>query len=422
MLTNIPAGTPNLSNPILLMDGTVIAHQSCLAGNPTAGTNWYKLTPVNGNYINGTWTQIASLPNGFAPRFFGSSVLPDGRVIIEGGEYVYDSVSNTCKQTDTNTQGAIYDPVADAWTPVTPPSGWTSIGDAGGIVLDNGTYLQTSCCDGLGGMFTSAGPHASLLDANTLTWTPTGTNKFDVYDEEAIAKLPSGNLLTVDAYVQKGFCGLGSELYTASTGVWSSAGFVPNLQSDCQSPANSDEVGPSVLRPDGTAVSFSGVTNGNTVGNVGTSIYNSSNGAWSSGSAVPSVGGVPYTLADAPAAVLPDGNILYAASPSTWTNVAGTHFPPPTHFFEMDLATNTMTQVPDMPGAANVNAFQVNFLVLPGGQVLAMQTDTPTVAVYVPQGSAQTAWQPVITSVPTSLVTCGTYTLSGAQLNGRTEG
>jgi hypothetical protein len=34
-----------------------------------------------------TWSQIASLPSGYIPSFFASAVLPDGRVIVEGGEY-----------------------------------------------------------------------------------------------------------------------------------------------------------------------------------------------------------------------------------------------------------------------------------------------------------------------------------------------
>ena len=49
---------------------------------------WWKLTPdINGVYVNGTWTQIATLPNGYAPDAYASAVLPDGRVIVEGGEY-----------------------------------------------------------------------------------------------------------------------------------------------------------------------------------------------------------------------------------------------------------------------------------------------------------------------------------------------
>ena len=41
----------------------------------------------------------------------------------------------------------------------------------------------------------------ALLDATTLTWTPTGKNKFDVHDEEGWTLLPNKKVLTVDAYV-----------------------------------------------------------------------------------------------------------------------------------------------------------------------------------------------------------------------------
>ena len=44
------------ANPILLTDGTVLVQD---AGFP----DWWRLTPDNkGSYVNGTWTQIASLP------------------------------------------------------------------------------------------------------------------------------------------------------------------------------------------------------------------------------------------------------------------------------------------------------------------------------------------------------------------------
>ena len=50
--------------------------------------DWWKLTPDEfGSYVNGTWTQLASLPDGYSPLYYASAVLPDGRVIIEGGEY-----------------------------------------------------------------------------------------------------------------------------------------------------------------------------------------------------------------------------------------------------------------------------------------------------------------------------------------------
>ena len=71
----------------------LITHGWHRLGSSDCGTaTWFKLTPDNtGSYLNGTWSQIASLPmiNGtqYAPEFFASAVLPDGRVIIMGGEY-----------------------------------------------------------------------------------------------------------------------------------------------------------------------------------------------------------------------------------------------------------------------------------------------------------------------------------------------
>src|SRR6266853_2187598 len=84
-LTNQP-GVP-VGTPLLLTDGTVIAQQMTTDGSFGTG-QWLRLTPDNtGNYINGTWSQIASMPAGYAPTFYASAVLPDGRVVIEGGEY-----------------------------------------------------------------------------------------------------------------------------------------------------------------------------------------------------------------------------------------------------------------------------------------------------------------------------------------------
>lgn len=96
------------ANPILLTDGTVLIQD-------TGSQDWWRLTPdSSGSYVNGAWTQIASLPAGYSPLYHSSAVLPDGRLIIEGGEY------NFFVPTWTDL-GAIYDPLANTWTPVNPP-------------------------------------------------------------------------------------------------------------------------------------------------------------------------------------------------------------------------------------------------------------------------------------------------------------
>ena len=101
------------SIPLLLTDGTVLVQD----GN--TGSNWWRLTPdQNGSYVKGTWAQMASLPPGYGPSAFGSAVLPDGRVIVEGGEYNFG-------QLEWTNLGAIYDPLTNVWKNVDPPPGWT---------------------------------------------------------------------------------------------------------------------------------------------------------------------------------------------------------------------------------------------------------------------------------------------------------
>ena len=61
----------NATLPILLTDGTVICQD-------TQTSDWWKLTPdAFGSYVNGTWTQIASMPAGYGPLYYASAVLAD---------------------------------------------------------------------------------------------------------------------------------------------------------------------------------------------------------------------------------------------------------------------------------------------------------------------------------------------------------
>ncbi|HEV8014436.1 MAG TPA: hypothetical protein VGP48_02825 [Stellaceae bacterium] len=412
-ITGPSGGTVMLSNPLLLTDGTVIAHASCTS-------SWYRLTPdINGSYVNGSWSTIASLPTGYTPRFFASAVLPDGRVLIEGGEYN----GGSCTEVFTK-KGALYDPVANAWTSVTAMTSWHDIGDAESIVLANGTFMLADCCD--------AGPLAATFNEQNLTWTSTGSKKADHgYDEEGWTLLPNGNVLTVDAYVDGGTCSaMGSEQYAPATGQWSSAGSTTVQLPDCTG-KQSFEMGPQVLRPDGTVVAFGGTTTGAT----NTAIFDSGSGIWTAGLTVPTVtdandppscpAACPYTLADAPAALLPNGNILFAASPSDW-KTSGSFFPP-THFFELAAADNTMSQVADADPAntASLNSFDLNFLVLPTGEVLLMETDAGGIAVYDPSpgGPGSESWRPVITSaLPSPLALGTTYQITGTQFNGLSQG
>jgi len=391
-LTNpLPGG--NAANPLILTDGNVIVHID-------STRSWWQLTPdINGSYVNGTWSQIASLPASYEPRFFASQILSDGRVIINGGEY------NSFVPVFT-TLGAIYDPLLNVWNPVNPPPTWGSIGDAQSIVLDDGTYMLAN----------SQTREQALLTGfdSTFTWTATGIGKSDRNDEEGWSLLPDGNVLTVDAYTDA-TCDTASELYDDERGFWSSVGSTIVQLPDCNG-NRSFELGPQPLRPDGTVIAFGGTT----TGSAHTAIFDSSTYTWTVGPDVPSIGGTPYTLADAPSAVLPSGNVLFAASPSDWPNNMA--FPHPTHFFEVSLS-NTITQVTDNPDGANLSSFEWNFLMLPTGQVLAAETDSPNIWVYTPSGSPDPSWKPIIYAWP-PIVGSGsaTYRLTGTQFNGLSEG
>src|SRR5258708_11053408 len=93
----VPIGTA-----LLLTDGTVMAQQMQTSGFATG--QWWRLTPDSaGSYTNGTWVQLATMPSGYAPLYYASAVLSDGRVVFEGGEY------NNTSQSETNL-GAISNP------------------------------------------------------------------------------------------------------------------------------------------------------------------------------------------------------------------------------------------------------------------------------------------------------------------------
>ena len=389
------------ANPLLLTDGTVIVSE----GN---SPYWYKLTPdINGSYVNGTWTQIASLPviggTQYAPLYHASAVLPDGRVIIMGGEY-----NGSGTEVWTNL-GAIYDPVANTWKTVSAPSGtsWTQIGDAESTVLADGTFMLAGCC---------ADPDVdALLDATSLTWTSTGAPNagFNYQDEQGYELLPNGDVLTIDIWTKYPSGGAtNAEIYSPSSGTWSSAGNTPVALAD-PSACGNWEIGPAVLRPDGTVVAFGGNTGCTSPPADPTAIYNSSGNSWSSGPDVPAISGQNFDLADAPAALLPDGNILFAASPGYGGS--------PTHFFEFSV-TDTIAQVTDtVDYASSSGAYYYNFLVLPNGQIMA--TDFSSIPeFYTPVGSPNSSWAPVISSAPSSVTPSSTYSISGTQFNGLSQG
>jgi len=362
---------------LLLTDGTVMVQDA-------GGRNWWKLTPdSHANYINGTWTQLASLPTNYSPLYFSSAVLPDGRVIVEGGEY------NFFNPTWTNL-GAIYDPLADKWTSVNPPSGWANIGDAQSVILSDGTYMQANALN----------TQQATLNAQTLAWTNlTNTGKKDRFDEEGWTLLPDGTVLTVDALNAPN-----AEKFIPSTGKWIDAG---NTIVRLEDPG-SQELGPAVLMPDGRVLA-TGATGHNAVYTPPPNPMDP--GTWAVAPDFPKVGGQQLDIGDGPAALLPGGNVLCATSPGI--------FQPDVHFFEFDGAK--FTEVPRTPSSPSDTSYQDTMLVLPTGQIL-LTNQTNDVEVYTATGSPKSAWKPRITAAPTQVTRGTTYQLSGRGLNGLSQG
>lgn len=365
--------TFSASNAYLLTDGRVMVHD-------TEKRDWWALTPDSlGSYRNGKWSQLASLPSGYAPLYYAGAVLPDGRLAILGGEY-------NAGQAVWTTRGAIYDPKTNIWKTLSHPSGWTYVGDAQSVILANGTMMVANCCT----------TQSALLNASTLTWTATGTGKADSNDEEGWTLLPNGEVLTVDATSGN----TNSEIYNPATGKWSSAGSTIVKLPD----PTSGELGPAVLRPNGTVL-YTGATGHN-------AIYNTITSKWSSAPNFPKLSnGQQLDIADGPAALLPNGNVLCMTSPGVYN--------PGAYFFEWN--GTSFKQVPRTPNSPNDSSYYGRMLVLPSGEIL-LTDGSSDVELYTSTGGPQAAWAPKVTKVASLLTHGKTFTLSGTQLNGLSQG
>jgi hypothetical protein len=368
-LKNQPPGGAGIG--FLLTDGTVMYQ-----GNSESA--WYKLTPDNtGSYVNGTWSKLASLPSGYVPDAFASAVLADGRLVIVGGEYLNGAFALT-------NLGAIYDPAANTWTNLPPPTGWKYIGDSPSVVLPNGNYL-------VGNKLTKS---MAMLNPTTLKWTVmAGTGKSDFNAEEGWTLLANGTVLTADVKHAPN-----SEIYTPSARSWASAG---STLVDLHSPSPDGcinygpggslcyyppgEIGPAILRPDGTVFATGSYTSTGT-GAGHTAIYSTTSGTWTAGPDFPN----GDNAGDSFAVLLPSGNVLVEGGFSS---------------YEWD-GTN-LTQTLPTPGS---------LIVLPTGQVLVGGSE-----VYTAKGTYQAAWAPTITSVTTSVTRGTTYPISGTQFNGLSQ-
>ncbi len=362
------------STMLLLTDGTVMCQEQ-------GGLRWKKLTPdANGSYINGTWTDLAPMHN--TRRYYASAVLKDGRVFVSGGEY-----SDAGGETNVT---EIYDPVTDVWTQLTPPTGWSSVGDAPCAVLPDGRVL-------LGDIY---GTRTIIFDPVTETWTA-GPTKGAASSEESWVLLPDETVVTVRCNSSKR-----ADKYVAASNTWVGGGTLPVGIIEI----SSSEIGAGVLRNDGRAF-FAGA-NGHTALYAAPAVA-SDPGSWTQGPDFPNDPlGQTVGCKDAPACLMTNGKILIAAGP-----VDGSHWLSPTYFFEYNGAS--LNRVSDPVNSTGV-PYIGRMLLLPTGQIL-FAAQTGEVYAYSYFGCPDSCWRPTITTYPTVVRPLRSYTIEGHRFNGMSQ-
>jgi hypothetical protein len=366
----------------LMTDGSLVTQSY-------AGNTWYRYVPdSSGDYSDGTWSQIASLQPGYDPSAFASDLLADGRLVISGGEYNYPGNYDL----QLVNLGAVYDPVKNTWTPLGHPNHWKWIGDSPSSVLPNETLL-------LGDKLHK---WDAYLNPKTLKWVTLSdrgvhTGKADWNAEEGWTLLADGTVLTADVKDAPN-----SEIYNPATNKWTSAGstivdlhspspFKQCLQygpkaKDCYLPPG--EIGPAILRPDGTVFYTGSYTSAYGAGH--TAIYNTKSHSWKAGPDFPN----GDNAGDSFAMLEPSGNVLVIGLSGALYEWNG----------------STFTQVGTAAGPP---------LLLPTGQIIFFGYSS--VVLYTPTGSPKSSWAPTISSSPSTIAAGQTYKISGTQFNGLSQ-
>ncbi len=361
----------------VLTDGSLLFNSN----TSTSDVSWYELTPDGfGSYQNGTWSKVASSTNQY--QYAPSGVLRDGTFWIGGGEGSSDPAG-----VET------YDPVANAWTlQQSYPNPPGVINDGAATVLSDGRFFCSSNAAGPG-----TAPIGYIWDPAVSFWSATYAGpQAPSMQEQSFTLLPDGRVLALS-----GVPGNTPFVYSVSTNTWTPG---PNPAAPLSNAPSFVEIGPQVLLHSGKVLVLGALVPGQPANH--NNIYDPVAATWTN--TVPDFPPQPLSFGDALAGVLSNGSVLILTNGSRFA-------------YEYDPVANTFTTAPAFPtgeeGAINGN----QVLALPNGQILV--AGAPDFLLYTPSGGPNSAWQPVIASLSSSkLALGGTYTVTGTNLNGLTNG
>ena len=370
-LTNqAPSGNNGVQLMIQGTDGSILVQAY-------DGQTWMKLTPDDkGSYINGTWTTLASepvarlyfasqvMPDGrlfvAGGEYSGPALIPDWS---NTGE-IYDPLTNkwsiitpypdqagcpalnyvsgnttsgSAKVTGVypNTNGLFVGEVVfasgissgativsvDSPTEVTISAAATATISANFIGLS--AYYQPSGCLGddpsillsstkiLQGDLLNGNTY--IYDAASNSWSPSGTKVYpDSSDEEGWTRTSEGMIVNYDLFYSIATNGAYAEEYNPATGMWSSispsAGTAKGTIPQLSSTNIGYELGASLRLQDGRVLEI-GATQHNAT-------YNPATNTWAvAPDTIGTLNGIPSPFGsdDGPAAILPDGHVIFAA-------------------------------------------------------------------------------------------------------------
>jgi hypothetical protein len=346
---------------LVLSDGSIFF-------NDPGNGSCFKLVPdIHGSYINGTWQQLATMNN--ARLYFSQQLLTNGNVYVAGGEYG-----------EGWSHGEVLDTLRDTWTKIPdmfgPPV--NAFSDAIADMLPNGDVLQSD----------SQGEYYFYSPiSNTYTY---GGEDGDM-NEVCWVKMANGCIYAANGY------GTGVEHYVPSRAEW-----VIDSTSPPAGFSGGDDT--AFLLPNGNVWDIgqrapTGIyTPGPTVTSPGTCV---------NGPNLPMKGTNQCVGGEAPGNVLTTGNILIAICPDTTYS--------PSYWYEYNYLNNTYTPEGSWGGAV----YTITTLDLPDGTVLASDSGG-SLTVYTPTGTPLAQGKPYIKTITENAD--GSYTLTGTNLNGISEG